>query len=60
MFKWIYVAVYSGFVVVGAVAAPDSVWTAADLAIGAMTIINISVILRMRPEVKRITSNYFS
>lgn len=60
IFKWIYVAVYSIFVMVGAVAAPNSVWTAADFAIGAMTVINVSVILRMRPEVKRITSDYFS
>lgn len=54
-----FVLVYSLFAVFGAVSAPASVWTAADLAIGAMTVINVAVLFLGRREVRRETFVYF-
>ena len=44
--------VYCLFCVVGAVVAPDSVWTVADFAIGCMTLLNVFVLCRMHREVE--------
>lgn len=54
-----FVLVYCFFAVVGALSAPSSVWTAADLAIGAMTLINVAVLFLGRREVRRETFLYF-
>ena len=54
-----FVLVYCLFAVIGAVSAPSSVWTAADLAIGAMTLINVAVLFLGRREVRRETFLYF-
>ena len=43
--------IYCAFCVVGAVAAPDSVWTVADFSIGLMTLLNVAVLCRMHREV---------
>ncbi len=55
-----YVIAFCLFIVVGAISAPDGVWLAADLAIGAMTIINISILLSSAGEVIRETKAFFS
>jgi Na+/alanine symporter len=39
--------------------APDSLWDAADFAIGTMTLINLSVLLLARREIKEETEIYF-
>ncbi|MBE6661395.1 MAG: sodium:alanine symporter family protein [Ruminococcaceae bacterium] len=44
--------VYCMFCVVGAVVAPDSVWTVADFSIGLMTLLNVVVLCRMHREVE--------
>ena len=45
--------VYCLFCVVGAVVAPESVWTVADFSIGCMTLLNVAVLCRMHREVER-------
>ena len=54
-----YVAAFCIFIVVGAISAPDGVWLAADLAIGAMTIINIPVLISSAGEVISETTAFF-
>jgi AGCS family alanine or glycine:cation symporter len=44
--------VYCLFCVVGAVVAPESVWTVADFSIGCMTLLNVAVLCRMHREVE--------
>ena len=44
--------VYCAFCVVGAVYAPQGVWSVADLAIGSMTLLNVAVLCRMHREVE--------
>jgi AGCS family alanine or glycine:cation symporter len=55
----IYVVLFSLFVLVGAISAPESAWLAADIALGVMTIINLIVLFWMRHEVKRETDKFF-
>ena len=47
--------VYCLFCVVGAVVAPESVWTVADFSIGCMTLLNVAVLCRMHREVEGAT-----
>lgn len=44
--------VYCLFCVVGAVVAPESIWTVADFSIGCMTLLNVAVLCRMHREVE--------
>ncbi len=44
--------VYCLFCVVGAVVAPESIWTVADFSIGCMTLLNVFVLCRMHREVE--------
>ncbi len=44
--------VYCLFCVVGAVVAPESIWTVADFSIGLMTLLNVTVLCRMHREVE--------
>lgn len=44
--------IYCLFCIVGAVVAPDSVWTVADFSIGLMTLLNVFVLCRMHREVE--------
>ena len=53
-----FIAAYGAAVLLGAVVAPDTVWSVADFALGAMTLINLAVICRMSGEVKRETEAY--
>ncbi len=55
----VFVWIYSLSVVAGSVMSADLIWEAADLAIGAMTLINLCVLLAMSREVKRETDAYF-
>ena len=60
--KWLqiaYIILFCAFIVVGAISAPDGVWLAADLAIGAMTIINIPVLISSFDEVREETESFF-
>lgn len=44
---------------IGAVIAPDEIWTLADFSIGSMTLINIFTVVLMSGEVKRLTDEVF-
>lgn len=55
----IYIAVFASVTVAGALAAPNAVWGYADLALGTMTLINVTVLLLMQNEVKRLTDSFF-
>ena len=56
--RWVFIAAYGVSVAVGAVTAPEAVWGVADLALGAMTIINLAVICSMSGEVEGETEEY--
>ncbi len=54
-----FICVFSLGAAVGTVVAPTALWQIADLAIGAMTLINLAVLLLMQGEVRRWTVDYF-
>ena len=47
-----FLAAYAASICIGAVAAPEAVWEAADFALGTMTLINLVALCVMMPEVK--------
>lgn len=55
----LYVLVYCLFIFLGAISTPAWAWLTADLALGAMTVINILVILPQVGEVKKETDAFF-
>lgn len=55
-----FIIVYCFCVLMGSVVSAEMIWECADFAIGAMTLINLSVILAMNGEVKEETRSYFS
>lgn len=54
-----FIAAYSISVFAGFLTAPEAIWTVADFAIGAMTVINVLIICFMNKEVKLETDKYF-
>ena len=54
-----FVIVYTACVCLGSVIASDFIWDIADLSIGAMTLINIALLIKLRGEVKEETELYF-
>lgn len=59
IWKQTFVGIYCISVFMGFLSAPEEIWTVADMAIGGMTIINVSVICLMSREVSDETSDYF-
>lgn len=60
--RWIqtlYRAVTCSAVMFGALSAPERLWDAADFAIGTMTLINLTVLILARQEIRRETRMYF-
>jgi AGCS family alanine or glycine:cation symporter len=57
---WIYlfISAYGLAMLWGAVSEPGGIWGAADLALGAMTLLNLCVICPMSREVMRLTEDY--
>ena len=55
-----FILIYSLSVFLGAIINADIIWEAADFAIGAMTVINVTVICLMSREVKKETLEYFN
>lgn len=55
----IFIIIYAASVILGSVLSADIIWESADFAIGAMTLINLAVLLAMSGEVKRETEDYF-
>ena len=58
-FKKIFIFIYAFSVVAGSVLSADIIWESADFALGAMTIINLCVLVAMNREVKSETERYF-
>ena len=56
--KKLFIIVYSFSVLFGAIFDPAWIWEVADLAIGGMTVINVTVITLMNKEVKKETELY--
>ena len=56
----IFIIIYSVSVLAGALIKSDFIWDCADFAIGAMTIINVTVICLMSKEVRVDTHLYFN
>ena len=54
-----FICLFSLGAAVGTVAAPAALWQIADIAIGAMTAINLLVLLLMQGEVRRWTVDFF-
>lgn len=60
--RWVqmlYRIVTCAAVILGAHLSPDSLWDAADFALGTMTLINLSVLILARREIKDETRHYF-
>lgn len=57
--RFIFNAAFCVCAFIGAVIAPEEIWTLADFSIGSMTLINIFVVLLMSGEVKRLTDEVF-
>ncbi len=55
----VFVILYAGSVLVGAVADSEHIWHATDFAIGGMTLINMIFLFLMSSEVKSETERYF-
>lgn len=57
--KFLFVLVYATAILLGSVISPSVIWDGADLSIGAMTVINVIVLIKMNAEVKKETDLYF-
>ncbi len=55
----VFVVLYAGSVLIGAIADSGSIWSATDFAIGGMTLINMIFLFMMSGEVKQETERYF-
>lgn len=58
-YKNLFIFIYCASILVGAFPLSDAIWSVADFAIGAMTLINVGVICFMSREVKQETDGYF-
>ena len=58
--KVAFIIIYSLSVALGSVISSDFIWDLADFAIGAMTLINVTVICLMSKEVREATNFYFN
>lgn len=59
LLKNLFILIYCAATLCGAFATSEAIWTAADFAIGAMTLINVLIISFMSKEVKVETELYF-
>jgi len=55
----IFYIVFCVFVFIGAIVAPEAVWTVVDFSIGSMTLINVLVVCFMSGEVRMLTDRLF-
>lgn len=55
----VYYAVFCVFIFVGAIVAPEEVWSVVDLSIGSMTLMNVLVVCFMSGEVRMLTDRIF-
>ena len=59
LYSRIYYAVFCIFVFIGAIVAPEAVWSVVDFSIGSMTVINVLVVCFMSGEVRELTERIF-
>ena len=55
----IFIVIYSAAVCIGAVISSKLIWDGADFSIGAMTLINVAILIKLSGEVKDETESYF-
>ena len=55
----IFIAIYSTAICFGSVISSSVIWDGADLSIGAMTVINVAILIKLSGEVKSETESYF-
>ena len=55
----IFIAIYSIAIFLGAIISSRLIWDGADFSIGAMTLINVAILLKLSGEVKSETEAYF-
>ena len=55
----IFIAIYSTAICLGSVISSSVIWDGADLSIGAMTVINVAILIKLSGEVKSETESYF-
>lgn len=61
--RWLracFVPAFAVFLFFGSVAAPSGIWDLADLAIAALTTLNLAMLLLMRNEIKQQTMSFFA
>lgn len=58
VFCFIYLIIYACVTVFGSVTVPWSVWSAADFAIGALTVINVAILMLQRKEIVKETNRF--
>ncbi len=57
--SFVFLIIYALVTVIGSTVAPNSVWGLADLALGSLTLINLTVLFLGRREIKAQTEKYF-
>lgn len=55
VYRYLYFSVFGAAILLGAVAAPESVWTMTDVSVTFLTLLNLSALLLLRREVRRET-----
>ena len=58
--RWLFIFGYVASVLLGTVVSSEGIWQAADFAIGAMTLINVTVLCLMQGEIKQETDLWLS
>lgn len=58
VWRYLYFLAFGACIIVGALIAPDSIWSVADFAIAVMTSVNLLMLILMRREVKRETEQF--
>jgi AGCS family alanine or glycine:cation symporter len=57
-FRYLYFFVFGAAILIGAVVAPESVWTLTDVSVTLLTLINLSALLLLRREIKKETEAF--
>ena len=60
LLSFLYTVLFFGMILYGALFPAEEVWQITDLSVGIMTVINVSVLLRLRKTVFRETNRYFN
>jgi len=58
--NWVYTIAYLAMVMWGANASLKAVWDAADMALGLMTVVNVSALALLTPTIVAVSKDYFN